>query len=439
MSILSVVKDIQQSVPVPRWKVSSGKVGTGVFVSSTTTNEWTFDDYKKIQTWVVFGTGEGYVYFELAKRLIDAGHSPETVFTSGMLVGYDIDIGCIQVLKEKVFNLFGIDKSQITVYNKNYFELEKTVDFDNFIINSPYLDGTKGNAFVSHLHTQAALDHWNRKGKGVSITKSSTFLGQKGGVKTFREQIFNPVDNAVKVRNLPDDAFPNAIVRAMYVVWDPNSKQDYLEFVNKDGISIYTMPNDTVDNIFPSLIIKEVLEKIGTNSNDKSHYATRRTDNNVECTEEVDTITMLSKGQATITKTNSEYYAFGNYGVVMTFMTHGDVTDPYRSHTHNACMVTPTQSVKSDYIVIDCGSDEKEAISVLTQIKHPLNAWVHAFTRTSEQAARTPQFRFCCRLSVEEFYNLWPDGNPTVQEYFDYWNIPTKHQTEILDWYSKYV
>ena len=73
------------------------------------------------------------------------------------------------------------------------------------------------------------------------------------------------------------------------------------------------------------------------------------------------------------------------------------------------------------------------------QITHPLNAWIHAFTRTSEQGARSPQFRFCCRIETNEFYDKWKDGNPTVKEYFDYWGISEIYQKEILDWYNKYV
>jgi hypothetical protein len=439
MSVLDIVKTIQQSVPIPEWKVKSGNIGTGVFVSSTVCNEWTVEEFEATQTWCVFGTGEGYVYFELAKRLVDAGHSLETVFTSGMLIGYDIDVSSVNIIKQKVANLFNIDKNSVTVYEQNYFELEETVKFDNFIINSPYLDGSKGNSFVSHKHTQVALDHWNRKGKAVSITKSSPFLSNERGAKTIREQIFDPKNNTIKVRNLPDDAFTNAIVRTMYWLMDPNSEKSELDFIDKTGNCIYSIPNNKLDYIFPTLMIKSIVELIGTNFNVESHYITSRTSNNVESSQELDTIVLLNSGKPTIEKTKSKYFNYGNYSVVLTFQVNGDVKDAYRSHTHNSCIVNPNQSVRKDYTVIDCGDSEKEAKSVLYQIKHPLNAWIHAHTRTSDQSSRSPQFKFCCRIPTDEFYNLWLDGNPSVSEYFEYWKIPINYQIEILDWYSKYV
>lgn len=439
MSVLDIVQTIQQNVPIPEWKVKSGNIGTGVFVSSTVCNEWTKQEFAEKQTWCVFGTGEGYVYFELANRLLEAGHSPETVFASGMLVGYDIDQESVNIIKEKVCNLFEIDKDLVTVYNKDYFELETIMNFDNFIINSPYLDGSKGNKFVSHKHTQVAIDHWNRKGKGVSITKSAPFMSNERGAKVIREQIFDEKNKTVKVRNLPDDAFDNATVRTMYWLMDPNSNQDYLEFVDKEGNSIYSMLNDSLEYIFPSIIVKDIVEIVGTSKNIESYYKPQRTSENKEVTELIDTITLLNKGNATIEKTNSQYFGFGNYGVVITFQVNGDVTDAYRSHTHNSCVVYPTQSVKKDYAVIDCGDNEIEAKCVKYQISHPLNAWIHAHTRTSDQSSRKPQFKFCCRIPTDEFYNLWPKGNPSVKEYFDYWKIPANYQTEILDWYAKYV
>lgn len=439
MSILDIVKTIQQSVPIPDWKVKSGNIGTGVFVSATVCDEWTAKDFESKQTWCVFGTGEGYVYFELAKRLVDAGHTPKSVFTSGMLVGYDIDLSSVNIIKQKVVNLFNLDTESVTVYEQDYFKLEKLVKFDNFIINSPYLDGSKGNSFVSHKHTQIALDHWNRKGKAVSITKSSPFLSNERGAKTIREQIFDPKNNTIKVRNLPDDAFTNAIVRTMYWVMDPNAKKSELDFINKEGKCIYSMPNNNLDYIFPTLMIKSIVELVGTNSNVDSHYITRRTSDNTESNEEIDTIVLLNSGKATIEKTKSKYFNYGNYSVVLTFQVNGDVKDAYRSHLHNSCLVNPKQSVRKDYTVINCSSSEKEAKSVLYQIKHPLNAWIHAHTRTSDQSSRSPQFKFCCRIPTDEFYKLWPEGNPNVKEYFNFWNIPQEYQTEIIDWYAKYV
>jgi len=439
MSVLDIVQTIQQNVPIPEWKVKNGNIGTGVFVSSTVCDEWTKQEFIKNQTWCVFGTGEGYVYFELANRLVEAGHSPKNVFESGMLVGYDIDKQSVNIIKEKVSNLFGIDKDSITVYNKDYFKLETTVKFDNFIINSPYLDGSKGNKFVSHEHTQVALNHWNRTGKAVSITKSAPFMSNERGAKVIREQIFDKKNNTVKVRNLPDNAFDNATVRTMYWLMDPNSDQNYLEFVDKKGKCIYSMPNDSLEYIFPSIIVKDIVEIVGTNKNLESYYKPQRTSDNKEVIESIDTIILLNKGKPTIEKTNSQYFGYGNYGVVITFQVNGDVNDAYRSHTHNSCIVYPTQSVKKDYAVIDCGNSELEAKSTQYQISHPLNAWIHAHTRTSDQSSRKPQFKFCCRVPTEEFYNLWPDGKPNVIEYFNYWKIPTNYQKELLDWYAKYV
>ena len=236
---LSTIKTIQQSVPIPKWKVRSGNIGTGVFVSTEVCNEWTFDDYRKKQTWCVFGTGEGYVYFELAKRLVDAGHSPKTVFTSGMLVGYDIDIDSVNILKEKIEHTFNIDRDAITVHNKDYFELEKTVKFDNFIINSPY-NNKLNTQFISHKHSSKVEEHWNRKGKGVSITKSAPLMSANSGGPEIRDEIFSQVNKGCKVRILKDDAF-DALVRTMYYVLDPNTSSDYVDVYGKDNTIEYSI------------------------------------------------------------------------------------------------------------------------------------------------------------------------------------------------------
>lgn len=436
MSILSVVKDIQQSVPIPRWKVRIGKVGTGVFVSSTVCDEWTKAAYRKKQTWCVFGTGEGYVYFELAKRLIDAGHSPQRVFTTGMLVGYDIDMNSIQVLKEKIFNLFDIDKSKITVYNKDYFELEETVNFDNFIINSPYLNPTN-TAFVSHKHSAKAEEHWNRKGKGVSITKTSPLMSQTSGGPEIREEIFSSINGCCKLRILPDDAF-NANVRTMYYVMNPNTDSEYVDVYGKNNTLEYSIKRDRPQYVFHKRVIQDIVTLVGTKENIRGYYEPRRVSKTTEVKKDVDTIILIEKNKSTMEKGNVVHETFGKPFVGMRFQLGGNISDEYRPHTINSVKGNANQTIRAEYVAIPC-ENNKDRDAVHYQLRHPLNAWIHAHTRTSEQSCRAPQFKFCCRISTDEFYNLWSDGNPTVQEYFDYWKIKTKHQTEILDWYNKYV
>ena len=437
MSVLSVIKEVQQSVPIPLWKVKTGNIGTGVFVSTEVCNEWTFADYKKRQTWCIFGTGEGYVYFELAKRLVDAGHSPKTVFTSGMLVGYDIDIDCVNILKEKIEHTFGIDKSQIAVYNKNYFTLEKTVNFDNFIINSPYLDGSKGNIPVSHKHIGKALEHWNGNGKGFAITKSSPALSDERYGDEVRNFVTSKEYNGFKARFLPDDAFPNAIVRSWYLGFDKTKDNSVVEVCGKDGNLEYMFDKSNDVYIFNNFFVKNILSLVKTEHNIKSLYDFKRNDNVKENKTLIDTVTLIANGKKTIEKTKTLYRGYGNYSVGITFQVNGDVTDAYRSHTHNSCLILPTETLRKDYSFIVCKTKE-EAESLYYQIRHPLNAWIHAHTRTSDQSSRGPQFKFCCRIPTVEFYNLWPEGNPSVSDYFDYWKIPTNYQTEILDWYCKY-
>jgi len=258
MSVLDIVQTIQQNVPIPEWKVKSGNIGTGVFVSSTVCNEWTEQEFAKTQTWCVFGTGEGYVFFELANRLVQAGHSPETVFASGMLVGYDIDQESVNIIKEKVCNLFEIDKDLVTVYNKDYFELEETVKFDNFIINSPYLNESN-TKFISHKHSAKVEEHWNRKGKGISITKSAPLMSGNSGGPEIRAEIFSEINKGCKVRMLPDDAFRSgdsgsdskgAIVRTMYYVMDPNTTSDYVEVYGRDNKLEYRINRKNPQYIF---------------------------------------------------------------------------------------------------------------------------------------------------------------------------------------------
>ena len=438
MSVLDIVQTIQQNVPIPEWKVKSGNIGTGVFVSTEVCNEWTKQEFAKEQTWCIFGTGEGYVYFELAKRLVQAGHSPETVFTSGMLVGYDIDQESVNIIKEKVCNLFGIDKDLVTVYNKDYFELEKTVKFDNFIINSPYLDGSKGNIPVSHKHIGKALEHWNRSGKGFSITKSSPALSDERYGDEVRNFVTSKEYNGFKVRFLPDDAFPNAIVRSWYLGFDKTKDNSVVEVYGKEGNLEYVFDKSKDTYIFPTKMTKDIVELVKTSQNKKSHYEIKRVDTVKEINNNVDTVTLIDSGKKTIEKTNYVHNDYGSFGFGMRFQVGGDVTDAFRSHTHHSCFINDNETIKKDYAF--CRSkDKKDALSGLYQISHPLNAWIHAHTRTSEQSSRQPQFKFCCRITTDEFYAKWPEGNPGVKEYFDYWNIPADYQTQILDWYAKYV
>lgn len=444
MSVLDIVQTIQQNVPIPEWKVKSGNIGTGVFVSSTVCDEWTEQEFAEKQTWCVFGTGEGYVYFELANRLVEAGHSPETVFASGMLVGYDIDQESVNIIKEKVCNLFEIDKDLVTVYNKDYFELETTVKFNNFIINSPYLDGSKGNIPVSHKHIGQALEHWNGNGKGFAITKSSPALSDERYGDEVRNFVTSKEYNGFKARFLPDDAFPNAIVRSWYLGFDKTKDNSVVEVYGKDGNLEYMFDKSNENFIFPTKAVRYIVDCVNTLNNTQSHYNIKRVDTVRDVDFEVDTVVLIDSGKKTLEKTNKVHKDYGSYGIGMRFQVGGDITDAFRSHTHHSCLVTPTETIKKDYafcaaVGFSLEDKEKDAKSSLYQIRHPLNAWIHAHTRTSEQSSRTPQFKFCCRIPTEEFYNLWPKGNPSIKEYFDYWKIPTNYQTEILDWYAKYV
>jgi len=442
-SVLSVVKEIQQSVPIPKWKVLAGKVGTGIFVSSTVCDEWTTEEYLKTQTWCVFGTGEGYVYFELAKRLIDAGHSPVTVFTSGMLVGYDIDTDSVNILKEKIEHTFNIDKDKITVYNKDYLNLEETMNFDNFIINSPYLDGSKGNIPVSHKHIGKALEHWNRNGKGFAITKSSPALSNERYGDEVRHLVSSK-DLGFKFRWLPDNAFPNATVKSCYLGFDKKQNTDIVQVYGKDGNFMYDFIKNKDEYFFVNKVVKDVLEIVKTSKNTISKFDMKRVDRLFNSDIEVPTITLIKKYGKQVEKSKKTHKDFGKYAFGMRFQMGTTDLNEYHSHTSYTCLIEPEETIKKDYAI--CVStynsrdqQYRDTISGLYQIRHPLNMWIHAHTKTSEQSSRSPQFKFCCRIPTDEFYNAWSDGNPSVTDYFDFWNIPADYQTEILDWSKKYV
>lgn len=444
MSILEVVKTIQESVPIPKWKVTTGNIGTGVYVSSTVLNEWSPKETKKAATWVIFGTGEGYIYFELAKRLVDAGHTPDKVFTSGMLIGFDRDKDSVNIIKDKVSNLYGIDRRAITVFVKDYFKLEREMKFDNFIINPPYLDGSAGNIPVTHLHTDVALKHWNKKGKGVLITKSSPALSDERYGDIVRNFVTSSNHNGSKARFLPDDAFPNAIVRSWYLLFNGAKESNTVEVYGKDGSLQYTFNKGEDIYIFPTKTVRDVVKLLGTDKNTVSLYPVKRVDSLLTINEKIDSIVLIDNGKKTLEKTNRVHKDFGKIGFGMRFQVGGDVNDAFRSHTQHSCLVLGDETIKKDYAI--CSSEENDtenqlldATSSLYQIRHPLNAWIHAFTRTSEQSSRSPQFKFCCRIPFEEFYTLWPNGNPSSKEYFEYWKIPLDIQEEIMTWYSKYV
>jgi methylase of polypeptide subunit release factors len=443
MSVLSVIKEVQQSVPIPKWKVNSGNIGTGVFVSTEVCNEWTFADYKKRQTWCVFGTGEGYVYFELAKRLVDAGHSPKTVFTSGMLVGYDIDIDSVNIIKEKIEHTFGIDKSQITVYNEDYFTLEKTVNFDNFIINPPYLDGSAGNIPVSHKHISKAKEHWTGKGQGWVITKSAPAMSNERHGDDVRSFVTNSGSDGSKVRFLPDDAFSDATVRTWIMGFNKKTCSNLLEVFGKDGNIEYKFDKDKDTYVFYNNDIRNILQIVGTQNNLVSKYNFKRNEKIKNTGTKVKTVTTILNGAKTVEKKEGVYSGYGKYAVGITFMVNafgkaGTEIFEYRNHTKNSCLIEPDESLRKDYSCITELTKE-EATSTLYQIQHPLNAWIQAHTRTSDQSSRTPQFKFCCHVSTDEFYNIWPNGNPDVKEYFSHWNIPVNYQDMIMEWFKQYV
>lgn len=444
MSVLDVVKTIQESVPIPKWKVTTGNIGTGVFVSSTVFDEWTVCEYKETSSWCIFGSGEGYLYFELAKRLVDEGHDPIAIFTSGMLVAFDIDSDSINIIKDKVENLYSINRNSITIYNKDYFELDEEMNFDNFIINPPYLDGSAGNIPVTHLHTEIAHKHWNKKGKGVVITKSSPALSDERYGDIVRNFVTSTPYKGSKVRFLPDDAFPNAIVRSWYLLFDGSKENNTLDVYGKDGSLQYIFNKGDDVYIFPTKTVKDVVKLLGTDKNTVSLYPVKRVDSLLKINKQVNSVVLIDNGKKKLEKTNQVHKDFGKIGFGMRFQVGGDVTDAFRSHTQHSCLILNDETIKKDYAV--CSSEENniddqllDAKSSLYQIQHPLNAWIHAFTRTSEQSSRSPQFKFCCRIPFAEFYTLWPEGNPSVIEYFEYWKILKKNQNEIMLWYSKYV
>ena len=444
MSVLDIVRTIQQSVPIPKWKVSSGNIGTGVFVSSTVCTEWSLREFEKTATWCVFGTGEGYIYFELAKHLVDAGHSPELIFTSGMLVGFDCNKDSVNIIKDKVSNLYNIERDLITVYNRDYFKLEKSMKFDNFIINPPYLDGSAGNIPVTHEHTEIVHKHWNKKGKGVVITKSSPALSNERYGDVVRNFVTSTTYNGYKARFLPDDAFPNAIVRSWYLVFDGSVQKNTVEVYGKDGLLEYVFDKHNDIYIFPTKKVRDIVKLLGTDKNTESLYPIKRVDSLQRIDKKVDCVILIDSGKKTLEKTSEVHKDFGKVGFGMRFQVGGDTNDVFRSHTHHSCLVLNNETIKKDYAI--CASekysiDEQllDATCSLYQIRHPLNAWIHAFTRTSEQSSRSPQFKFCCKISMDEFYKLWPNGNPSIKEYFDYWKISPEHQNDITTWYSKYV
>jgi hypothetical protein len=440
---LEIAKQISQNLPTPKWKVDIGNIRTGCFVSTEVCSEWSTSEFGKNQSWCIFGSGEGYVYFELAKRLLDSGHNPEQVFTTGILVGYDIDTDSVNIIKQKVSNMFDIDFNDITVYNKNYFTLEDTVKFDNFIINSPYLDGSKGNIPVSHKHIGNALKHWNGKGKGFAITKSSPALSNERYGDEVRNFVTSTEYNGYKARFLPDDAFPDAIVRSWYLGFSKSEDNSKVEVYGKDGNLEYTFDKDNDTYIFYNSVIRDILKIVGTQHNSKSQYNFKRNEKIKNTETKVKTVISILDKTKTVEEKEGIYSGYGKYAVGITFMVNGfgkmgtEVFE-YRNHTKNSCLIEPDESLRKDYACIT-GLDKDEALSILYQIQHPLNAWIQAHTRTSDQSSRSPQFKFCCRIPTDKFYAEWPDGTPTVEEYFDYWNIPADYQTKILDWYKIYV
>jgi hypothetical protein len=435
------IQNIQSSVPMPAWRTSGGRLGTGITVSEICSKEWTDDDYSKDQTWAVFGTGEGYIYFSTAKKLHQAGHSYEKIFTK-MLTGYDIDEDAVNELKDKVSATFKVAKRQIRIYTKDYFTLEDTVNFDNFIINPPYLDGSAGNIPVAHTHIQKALDHWSRKGKGVVITKSSPLLSDERNGDQIRATIFKEDNHASKVRLLPDDAFKDATVKSMYIVYDPINSSE-VDVYGKTNNKEYTISKDLDQWIFPNNLIRSIVEKIGTINNKDSLYPFKRVSGKT-VNKKLRTVSVIANKSAIYEETNFQHKDYGNYGVGITFQINGDIKDAYRNHTKNSCLVNPNESIKQDYSFskaegFTIEDKNKDAQSTLYQIQHPLNAFIQAYTRTSDQSSRTPQFKFCVKISTEDFYKKWSNGNPSVDEYFDHFNITQEVKNTIINWYKKYV
>jgi hypothetical protein len=294
------------------------------------------------------------------------------------------------------------------------------------------------------LHIGQALKHWNQNGKGFAITKSSPALSDERYGDEVRQFVTSNEYYGYKARFLPDDAFPNAIVRSWYLGFDKTQDISLVEVWGKSGNLEYSLTKDKNNYIFPSKTIKDIVDIVGTANNTTSVYDIKRVDAVKSTDNEFDTVILIDNGIKTLEKTKKVHRDFGNFGFGMRFQVGGDVTDAYRCHTHHSCLIEDSETIKKDYAFYCAVGETKkqqklDAIAALFQIRHPLNAWLHAHTRTSEQSSRAPQFKFCCRIPTNEFYKQWVNGKPTVQEYFDYWKIPSEYQEEILGWYSKYV
>jgi hypothetical protein len=370
-----------------------------------------------------------------------AGHSYEKIFTK-MLTGYDTDEKAVNGLKDKIAHTFKVEKDKIRVYTKDYFTLGDAVKFDNFVINPPYLDGSAGNIPVAHKHIDTVLEHWTRKGKGIVITKRSPLISNNPESNSLvRKTIFEKENHGSKIKLL--DSVFDAIVRTMYIVFDPNDDLE-LKIYGSNGKFEYACNKEKSKYIFNNNIIKEVVELVGTkNNNNKSLYEFRRVHGTIKNIK-IPTVVLIDNGKSTIKQSTFYHNNYGTLGIGMRFQVGGNTKDVYRSHTQHSVLVKNNQSIKKDYtfckaIGITIQDRINNAQSGLYQIRHPLNAWIHAYTRSSEQSSNSPQFKFCARIDTDDFYKKWPTGNPTIKQYFDYWNIPKSTQKVILQWYKKYV